>query len=242
MILRCQPQLRLGRWPYPTLQGAVAPVDLAGITVPAIAGMRFSAVAEVHSSAVDDEGDPSVICASRQRSEVGLDPRAAPGNDGRPMEGISVLEPLEHSVLEVARDGRPMEGISVLEPLEHSVLEVALDRGDSLLVKVDMSDPLEHSDLDRADDVVPGLVQPEPLEHSVLVIPLEKGDVSVTDITVVDPIEISGVDVRTETISAYLLRVFSEDPRKEGGGPWDHRGEDLSLPYSLPSVRRHPGF
>ena len=35
-----------------------------------------------------------------------------------------VLEPLEHSVLDVALDGRPMEGISVLEPLEHSVLEV----------------------------------------------------------------------------------------------------------------------
>ena len=127
--------------------GAVAPVDLARITVPAIAGMIFSDVAEVHSSAVDNEGDPSVVCASRQRSAIGLDPRAAPANDGRPMEGLSVLEPLEHSVLEVALDGRPMEGISVLEPLEHSVLEVALDRGDSSLVKVDVSDPLEHSSL-----------------------------------------------------------------------------------------------
>ena len=43
-----------------------------------------------------------------------MDPRAAPGNDVRPMKGISVLEPLEHSVLDVALDGRPMEGISVL--------------------------------------------------------------------------------------------------------------------------------
>ena len=92
--------------------------------------------------------------------------------DGRPMEGISVLDPLEHSVLEVALDGRPMEGISVLEPLEHSVLDVALDRGDSSFVKVDVSDPLEHSGLDRADNVVPGLVPPESLEHSVLVVPL----------------------------------------------------------------------
>ena len=125
--------------------GAAAPVDLAGITVPAVAGMKFSAVAEVHSSAVDDEGDPSVVRASRQRNAVVLDPRAAPGNDGRPMMGISVLEPLEHSVLEVALDDRPMEGISVLEPLEHLVLEVALDRGDSSMVKLDVLDPLEHS-------------------------------------------------------------------------------------------------
>ena len=108
--------------------GAVAPVDLAGITVPAVARMKFSAVAEVHSSTIDDEVDPSVVRASRQRNAVVVDPRAAPGNDGRPMEGILVLEPLEHSVLEVALDGRPMEGISVREPLEHSVMRVALDR------------------------------------------------------------------------------------------------------------------
>ena len=69
-------------------------------------------------------------------------------------------------------------------------------------------------------------------------IPLKKGDVSVTDVTVFDPIEHSGVDVRTETISAHLPRVYSEDPRKEGGGPQDHRGEDVSLPDSLPEVGR----
>ena len=32
--------------------------------------MKFSAVAEVHSSAVDDEGDPLVVRTSRQRSAV----------------------------------------------------------------------------------------------------------------------------------------------------------------------------
>ena len=30
--------------------------------------------------------------------------------DGEPMEGAPVLEPLEHSVLEIAPDGGPMEG------------------------------------------------------------------------------------------------------------------------------------
>ena len=38
------------------------------------------------------------------------------------MEGAPVLEPLEHSVLEIALDGGSMEGAPVLEPLEHSVL------------------------------------------------------------------------------------------------------------------------
>ena len=46
--------------------------------------MKLSALAEGHSSAVDDEGDPSVIRTSRQRSAVVLDPqrrRVAPGED-----------------------------------------------------------------------------------------------------------------------------------------------------------------
>ena len=98
-MLRYQPQ------PIVDIAGAVAPVDLAGTNVPAIAGMKFSAVAEVHSSAVDDEGDPSVVRTSRQRSAVILDSMAAPGKDGGPMEEISVLEPLEHSVLEVSLEG-----------------------------------------------------------------------------------------------------------------------------------------
>ena len=32
--------------------------------------------------------------------------------------------------------------------------------------------------------------------------------------------------------------MFSEDPSKEGGGPPDHQGEDVSLPDSLPEVGR----
>ena len=105
------------------------------------------------------------------------------------------------------------------------------------MVKVDVSDPLEHSGLDRADDVAPGLVLSELLEHSVLVIPLEKGDVSVTDVTVLDPIEHSGVDVRTETISAYLPRVYSEDPRKEVV----HRIIGVKMFHSRTPCRRSDG-
>ena len=67
--------------------------------------------------------------------------------DGRPMEGMTVLELLEHSVLEIALDGELIEDLSVLEPLEHSVPEVTLAWGDCLLIRMTVSDPLEHSGL-----------------------------------------------------------------------------------------------
>ena len=96
--------------------------------------------------------------------------------DGGPMEGMPVLEPLQHSVLEMTLDGRPMEGRPVLEPLEHSVLEMALEDGPTAgisvlellehpvpdvaldwdlrsLIKMAVSDPSEHSGLGETDDV-----------------------------------------------------------------------------------------
>ena len=178
------------------IAGAVAPVDLAGTDVPAIAGIKFSAVAEVHSSAVDDEGDPSVVRTSRQRSTVILDPMAAP-----------------------RKDGGPMDEISVLEPLEHSVLEVSLEGGDSLIDEVAMPDPLEHSGVGRAADYVSEMFVPELLEHSVLEVPLEVGDGSVDSMTVLHPLEHLGVSVCAEPVSPYLLRMF----RNGRGGLRDHR-------------------
>ena len=176
------------------IAGAVAPVDLAGTNFPAVAGikfsavagMKFSSVAEVHSSAVEDEGDPSVVCTSRQRSAVILDPMAAP-----------------------RKDGGPMEEISVLEPLEHSVLEVSLEGSDSLIVEVAMPDPLEHSGVGRAADVVSELLVPEPLEHLVLVV--EVGDGLVDTMTVLDPLKHSGamdlldMSVTTAKGNRYVL-------------------------------------
>ena len=101
--------------------------------------------------------------------------------------------------------------------------------GDSSLVEVAMPDPLEHSGVGRAADVVSELLVPEPLEHSVLVVPLEVGDGSVDNMTVLDPLEHSGVGVRAEPVSAYLPRVYSEESRNGRGGPRDHRGEDSTL-------------
>ena len=112
--------------------------------------MKFSAVAEVHSSAVDVEDDTSIVRASEQRSDGSWDPRKSPGMVDRPMTGPSAPEPLEHSVLDEDLDGGPMEGLSVPEPLEHSVLVQDLDGG-----------PME------------GLSVPEPLEHWVLDVVLE---------------------------------------------------------------------
>ena len=63
------------------------------------------------------------------------------------MEGMSVLEPLEHSVLAMTLNDRPLVEMSVLEPLEHSVLVVAPMWGDCSLFEMTVSDPLEHSGL-----------------------------------------------------------------------------------------------
>ena len=49
--------------------------------------------------------------------------------DGGPLEGTPVLEPLEHSVLEMSSHDKHMEEAPVLELLEHSVLEKPLDGG-----------------------------------------------------------------------------------------------------------------
>ena len=45
------------------------------------------------------------------------------------MEGIPVLEPLEHSVLKMTLDGGHSEKMVDWEPLAHSVLNVTLEVG-----------------------------------------------------------------------------------------------------------------
>ena len=49
--------------------------------------MKFSAVAEVHSWAVDVDDDTSVVRASEQRSDGSWDPRTAPEMVELPMMG-----------------------------------------------------------------------------------------------------------------------------------------------------------
>ena len=95
--------------------------------------------------------------------------------DSRPVEVMSNLEPLEHSVLIAALGGRPMEGTLVLESLEHSNLEVVLNGGP--VDEMSHLEPLEHSVLHTALDGRPreGIPVLEPLEHSVLDVALDGG-------------------------------------------------------------------
>ena len=164
--------------------------------VPAVAGIQFSAVAEVHSSAVDDEGDPSVVRTSRQRSAVVLDPMAAS-----------------------RQDCGPMDHLSVLEPLEHSVLELSLEGGDSSVDDVAVPNPLVHSGVGEAADVLSAMSVPEPLEHSVLEMPLEVGDGSVGRMTGPDPLEHSGISVHADPLSASHPRIHSEESGIGRNGP-----------------------
>ena len=80
------------------VEGAAVPFGIAGQAVPAVAGTRFLALAEVHSSAVDFEGIPSVISNNGQRSAVVLDAIMAPRKGVGLSKEMSVLEPLERSV------------------------------------------------------------------------------------------------------------------------------------------------
>ena len=107
----------------------VAPAVVADFPVPTGAGVRFSAVAEVHASASEVDEDTLVVQASEQHNERDINPVKAPRVVSVPTAGAFVSEPLEHSVRKVDLDGRPMVGALVLEPLEHSVLDVSLDGG-----------------------------------------------------------------------------------------------------------------
>ena len=86
-------------------------------------------------------------------------------------EGISHLEPLEHSVLNAALKGRPMEGTPVLDSLEHSVLDMALDGGLMKGVggpKLGPDRKLTFSEIPHAmrnDDLVLGAPVPLPAEN-----------------------------------------------------------------------------
>ena len=110
--------------------------------------------------------------------------------DGRPMEGIPVLDPLEHSVLEMALDGGPL---SNLEPLENSVLNVALDGRP--MEGMPVLELLEHSVLEMALDsrLMEGMLVLEPLEHLVPDVARDWGDHSLIVMAVPDLLEHSGL-------------------------------------------------
>ena len=225
-----------------SVAGTIAPVDFSRISVPAVAAMKFSVVAEVLSSAVDVDDDTLFVRASEQRSDVSLDPRTASGIVDRPMAGISVPEPLEYSVLDVDLDGRPMEGISVPEPLEHSVLDVDLDgrHMEGILVP----EPLEHSVLDVDLDGRPmeGISFPEPLKHSVLDVDLDSGPMK--GISALEPLEYSVLDVALERKSMEGMSALEPlehsvlEVTPDGRPAWGISVME-PLEHSVPDVARY---
>ena len=116
--------------------GAVAPADLAGTDVPAVAEKEFSAVAEAWSLADDAEGSPSVIRVSKQLRAVVEDI-------------VTVSEPIEHSVdKRPSEDGNsPVDIVPVPEPIEHSVDKRPSEEGSSPVDIVTVPEPIEHSDV-----------------------------------------------------------------------------------------------
>ena len=139
------------------------------------------------------------------------------------------LEPLEHSVLLMARTDGPMEGAPVLEPIEHSVLEKPLYGGS--MKEMSVLEPLEHSVLlmARTDGPMEGAPVLEPIEHSVLEKPHDGGPLVKTsilgplqnsvpdvapawgDCSLFDPLEHSGLNVHVDVDSLWLA-------------PWDAGG------------------
>ena len=121
-------------------------------------------------------GPPCLRLDSEETLPALMDERAemnctVPGvtPDGGPLEGTPVLEPLEHSVLEISSHDKHMEEAPVLEQLEHLVLEKPLDGGAlegrsvvDWFVRLIM-EPLEHS-------VLATVAVWEPLEHSNCVV------------------------------------------------------------------------
>ena len=138
--------------------------------------------------------------------------------DGQPMEGISVPEPLEHSVLGGGGglDSGLMEGMSHLEPLEHSVLNVA--RGNCSGKEASVCEPLEHSVrmMTLDDSPLEKVSDDEPLEHSVL-------DAAVTCRRV------AGAPVLPLLQCSAMTMDLARELRMEVGGPPFGPDPDLTL-------------
>ena len=128
--------------------------------------------------------------------------------EGRPLEGIPVPEPLEHSVLVGGggQDSGLMEGMSHLGPLEHSVLNAA--QGNCSRMETLVCERLEHSVrmMTLDDSPMEKMSDDEPLEHLVL-------DAAMTCRCVV------GAPVRPPLQCSIMTMGLARELRTEDGGP-----------------------
>ena len=163
----------------------------------------------MHSAAVDIEGVPSIISTDGQRSAVVLDPIVATRKGGGLMKEISVLEPLEHSVLGLSPEGGDVCRDDVVGP-----------------------HPLEHSGVDRLADLMEGTSGLEPLEHSVPKVPLDEGGQSICSKSVSDLLDRAGSVGKS--LSAPSPTMYSE-----GAGDGRCRVRDPGgVDGTLPEVRK----
>ena len=125
------------------------------------------------------------------------------------MSAVVVVDPMASH----RKDCGPMDGMSVPEPLEHSVVGVPLDVGD----RVAVPNPIEHLGVSKPADSLSAMSVPEPLEHSVLGVPLEVGDGSVGRVAVPNPLEHSGVSGPADLPSASHPMIHTEVSSLEDG-------------------------
>ena len=193
------------------VEGVAALIGIAGQAAPAVAGTRFLAVAEVHSSAVDIEGAPSIISTDGHRSAVVLD-----------------------TIVATRKGGGLMKEMSVLEPLDHSVLALSPEGGDVHRDEVVGLHPLEHSGVDRSAELMEGTSSLELLEHSVPKVSLDEGGQSIGSKTASDPLERAGASSVGKLLSAPGPTMYLE-----GAGDGRCRVRDPGgVDGTLPDVRK----
>ena len=192
------------------VEGAAALIRIAGQAAPAVAGTRFLAVAEVHSSAVDIAGVPSIISTDGQRSAVVLDVVVATRKGWWPHEGDVFSGAVRAFGSDVCTD--EVVGLH----------------------------PLDHSGVDRSADLMEETSGLEPLDHSVPKVPLDEGGQSISSKTVSDPLELAGASSVGKPLSAPGPTMYSEGAGDGRCRVRDPGGVDGTLPDVCKEANRVP--
>ena len=138
------------------------------------------------------------------------------------------------------KGGGLMKEMSVLEPLEHSVMGLSPEGGDVCRDEVVGLHPLEHSGVDRSADLMEGTSGLEPLEHSVLKVPLDEGGQSIGSKTVSYPFDRAGASSVGKPLSAPGSTMYSSGAGDGRCRVRDPGGVDGTLPDVHKEANRVP--